>query len=137
MLAAAVGGLVASVLAAPAPVMALGIAAGLHLLSAGLFAGSSVTFGGGDGSSTNAHPVLHDLKVGARTLLSTGRVRRAITTVCVHRFLLAAAVVVLALVADQRYDLPAAGYMAALLTVSIGTFAATVLTPKLRSLVRS
>jgi MFS family permease len=128
MVAAMLGGLCAAALAGPVPVMALAIAAVLHFTSAGLFGSISVPFGGGDGTSTDAHPVVRDLRIGVHELLSVGRVRRAVITVCIHRFLLAAAVVVLALVADDRYNIEAAGYAVALVAVGIGTFTGTLLT---------
>jgi hypothetical protein len=131
MVAASIGGLIAAGLADSVPVMTLAIAAGLQVTSAALFASSSVDFGGGAKASHDHHPVLRDLRIGAQELLSVGRVRRAVITVCVHRFLLGAAIVVLTLVADQRYALQAAGYAVALLAVGAGTFTATLVTPRL------
>jgi Transmembrane secretion effector len=126
MVAAVVGGGCAALLAGPGPVMALAIAAGLHFASAAMFSRSAADFGGGQMPSSEDGSVLHDLVVGCRELLSHTKVRRAVVTVCVHRFLLAAAVVVFALVADSQFEIEAAGYALALGAVAFGSFLGTL-----------
>ena len=129
MIATSVGGGTAAIVASHAPVMALATSAGLHVATAVGYA--PLALGRGQRRRPDDPTPPHGLVAGARELVAHTRVRVAVAAVCAHRFLLAASVVVMALVADARFSFEAGGYAAALGVVGVGSFLGTLATPAL------
>ncbi len=133
MTAAFLGAVVGSTFVALVPALGLLLAGAAYLAAAGAFH-ALPDVGGGTVTETvtgGARRVVAELADGLAFVARHAQVRRPLLTVAANRMLLGAGFIMLVLVADERYDLEAAGYGLALAVTGVGAFAGTWLAPVL------
>ena len=113
------------------------VVAGFAAAAAGYLA-ASVAFlrlpwvGGGRARTsvaTGLRRLLREMRDGLQTIATTADIRRPLSAVWTHRFLLGGGFVLLVLVADHRYRLSTSGYGLAIAVTGVAAFAGTLLAP--------
>ena len=139
-IAGSCGFAIATIVGTSSPIAVLCVAAALHVVSALGFGTFAVELGGHDRGAGRDHGAMRASVLGiARSwihvarrlfdLATTAPTRGAILAAVTQRFFYGAAFSTFILVADDRYDLDASGYAAAIATTATGAFVGTLTAP--------